>query len=95
MTIMKNEMINQLDNIINELGIDAVMGRIKQNHANKVFIPNWYYQSHLETMGFNFDELTMGEFGEFMEDHNIYEVTSQTISEDYPEMWEEFVEECC
>ena len=90
---MKNEFTNQLDTIIANVGIDEVMRHLKGSHADKVFIPNWYYQEHLQEMGFEFGEATMWDFDEFMGDHGILEVTTNSIQEDYPSMWEDFVEE--
>ena len=90
---MKKEM-KDLDAIIESVGIDAVMSHLKSSHADKVFIPNWYYQEHLEAMGFEFGQTTMWDFDEFMGDHGIYEVTTNSIQEDYPSMWEDFIEEC-
>jgi hypothetical protein len=90
-----NNLETQLETLVNQFGIEAVMSSIKSNHSDKVFIPNWYYQHHLEEMGFEFDEEynDMCAFTEFMEDHNIYELTTELVSEDYPTMWEEYIEE--
>jgi hypothetical protein len=85
---------NELSTLIENFGIEAVMNGIKSNHSSKVFIPNWYYQEHLEEMGFEFDEEynDMCAFSEFMESHNIYELTTELVSEDYPSIWEEYKE---
>lgn len=84
---------NQLEKLVNEFGIEAVMSSIKSNHSDKVFIPNWYYEEHLEEFGFEFDEnFTMWDFADFMEDHGIYDLTTQLVSEDYPSIWEEYKE---
>ena len=59
--VMKKEM-KDLDAIIENVGMDAVMRHLKSSHADKVFIPNWFYQEHLENMGFDFSEATMWDF---------------------------------
>ena len=89
------ELEKQLEKLVNQFGIDEVMCCIKNNHADKVFIPNWYYQEHLENMGFEFDEeyFDMCGFDEFMQDHGINDLTNQLVSDDYPSIWEDYKEE--
>jgi len=91
---MKN-LEKELEKLIENYGIDAVMRGLKNDHTDKVFIPNWFYQEHLEDMGFQFDDeyFDMCAFDEFMGDHNVSELTTNLVSEDYPEMWEEYIEE--
>jgi len=83
----------QLQTLVEQFGIEAVMGSIKSNHSDKVFIPNWYYEEHLEEFGFEFDEnFTMWDFADFMENHGIYDLTTELVSTDYPSIWEEYKE---
>ena len=84
----------QLEELVNEFGIEAVMNNIKSNHSSKVFIPNWYYQNHLEDMGFEFDNeyFDMCAFDEFMTDRNVQTQTNYMLEDDYPSEWEDYKE---
>lgn len=89
-----NELQKQLEELVNEFGIEAVMNNIKSNHSSKVFIPNWYYQNHLEDMGFEFDNeyFDMCAFDEFMTDRNVQTQTNYMLEDDYPSEWEDYKE---
>jgi hypothetical protein len=90
---MKN-LEKELEKLIENYGIDAVMRGLKNDHADKVFIPNWYYEEHIAEMGFQFDDdHDMWAFDEFMQDRNIANEINYTIETDYPSLWEEFLEE--
>ena len=47
-----NELQKQLEELVNEFGIEAVMNNIKSNHSSKVFIPtngwrqSFHHKSH-------------------------------------------------
>jgi hypothetical protein len=85
---------NELNNLIENFGIEAVMNGIKSNHSSKVYIPQWYYQEHLEDMGYDFDEeyFDMCAFDEFMSEAGLLDVISESIQCDYLPEWEEYKE---
>lgn len=84
----------QLEDLVNEFGIEAVMNNIKNNHSNKVYIPQWYYQNHLEDMGYEFDDeyFDMCAFDEFMSEAGLLDVISESIECDYLPEWEDYKE---
>jgi hypothetical protein len=86
---------NELNKLIENYGIDSVMKELKDNHTDKVFIPNFYYQDDLEELGFEFDEEynDMCAFDEFMQDRNVATQTNNMLEDDYPSLWEEYIEE--
>jgi len=85
---------NELSKLIKEHGIEAVMNNIKSNHSDKVFIPNWYCENHLKYFGFELDDeyFDMCAFNEFMSDRGIEDHTNYMIEDDYPSLWEDYIE---
>ena len=84
----------QLEKLVNEFGIEAVMNKIKNNHSSKVYIPQWYYQNHLEDMGYDFSNeyFDMCAFDEFMSEAGLLDVISEHLECDYLPEWETYKE---
>ena len=85
---------NELSKLIEEHGIENVMNKLKNNHTNKVYIPQWYYQHHLEDMGYDFSEeyFDMCAFDEFMSEAGLLDVISESIECDYLPEWQDYKE---
>lgn len=85
---------NKLSKLVSKYGIAAVISEIANNHSDKVYIPSWYYQEHLESIGFEFNEvMDLEVFNQFMLERSAPEFVEYAITDDYPELWAEFVEE--
>ncbi len=68
---------NQLEQLVNEFGIENVMSSLVSKNRDKVFIPNWYYQHHIKSVfGKN---IKLSKLNEKWADEGGYDYTNYSV----------------